>query len=93
MVKLLRLQLVHPVPQLLSLLPVNTHMNQNECSVTAHCAQNISFKLPQLVLIQMVNVQLLASLGQNLLLLLSFSLLLTSPLGISLYEKYMHESH
>lgn len=96
--KLLSFQGVQPVPQLFGFLPVHTQIHQNTFRIwiltmfhqdKPHCLYRLRVVRylcwPQLVLIEMINIQRLASVCQNLLLLLPFSLLLTSPLRVSLF--------
>lgn len=94
-VELLRLQLAHPVMQLVDLIPAGNikHycLNNHQVTPGEQAGPQVSRRSTlQLVLVQVVNVQLLASGGQNLLLLLSLCLLLASSLLVSLVAQNIH---
>lgn len=87
-VEFLRLQLAHPIVQLVDLVPAGdtqTHRQHTPVKRSRRCGHHPpTLHVLQLVLVQVVDVELLASGGQNLLLLLSLRLLLASSLLVGL---------
>lgn len=86
-VELLRLQLAHPIVQLVDLVPAGdtqTHHQRRPVTSSWRCGRPSARHVLQLVLVQVVDVELLAPGGQNLLLLLSLCLLLASSLLVGL---------